>query len=287
MRKLRIIVALLVICVQAVRLNAQDDLGVWIGAGLEKGIAKGADIQIEGQYRFSDMFRTTDRWNASVSLSKRIYRNKSKSFNVKGALSYKFIKVYFPWSTKNKSPYDLIADDLDPQYYIDNEFDFNHTNSYSENRHRITAALSAGLEAGRFKFTLRESYQYTYSDSIYVSRTKHRFEYIYDEELEDDVMTHTLVNDNTGKGGMDKHILRSRVGISYNIPHWKYDPFVTYELFNNLNQGLSLEKSRLTAGVDFSFAKKHDFKIAYVWQGEKDDDSSTSAAISIDYVFSF
>lgn len=287
MRKLRIIIALLIICGQAVRLNAQDDLGVWIGAGLEKGIAKGTDIQVEGQYRFSDMFKTTDRWNASVSLSKRIYRNKSKSFNVKGSVSYKFIKVYSPWSTKNKSPYDLIDDDLDPQYYIDNEYDFNHTSSYFENRHRFTAALSAGLEAGRFKFSIRESYQYTFSDSICVSRTKHRFESKYDEEQEDDVMIHTWTDESTNKGGMDKHILRSRIGISYNIPHWKYDPFMTYELFNNLNQGFSVEKSRLTAGVDFSFAKKHDFKIAYIWQGKKDDDSSTGSAISVDYIFSF
>lgn len=284
MHKLRIISALLLISVQTLQLSAQDDLGAWVSAGLEKGISKGTDIELEAQYRFADMFQTTDRWNASVSLSKRIYRNKSKSFNIKGAISYKFIKVYFPSSTKNKSEYDLIADDLDQQYYIDNGYDFNYTRSYTEDRHRLSAALSAGIEVGRLKISLRECYQYTFSDSV-PATTKYRFEMVYDEELEDDVTVMTTSQGN--KGGMNKQILRSRLGISYNIPHWKYDPFITYELFNDLKDCFSVEKSRITAGVDFSFAKKHDFKVAYIWQNRKDDDSAICSAISIGYSYSF
>ena len=90
-----------------------------------------------------------------------------------------------------------------------------------------------------------------------------------------------------GKSASNKSMLRSKISVDYNIPHWKYDPFVSYELFNSLDKAFEVQKSRITAGVDFSFNKKHNFEVAYMWQNQHDDDEPAGSFICIDYKFTF
>ena len=76
------------------------------------------------------------------------------------------MKVYNDWSTKYKGDLAIaVNNNLDPQYYIDNNYDFNLNNSYVETRHRVTASVQAAAEFGRVKISLRESYQFTHRDS--------------------------------------------------------------------------------------------------------------------------
>ncbi len=271
---------------------SQDVFGLWTSAGVEKKIVKGTDLDVEAEYRLTDDFKSFDRWSTGLSLSTRLFRTNDKSFNVKAAAGYKFIRVLNPESVKYKGDSLDIADGHSPQYYLDGSHDFNHTYSYYENRHRLTASLQASYEVSRFKFSLRESYQYTWSDSVQTDRRVYRFGGIvekYDPEAEDFVQVREPDTDNmvtVWKGGSDKHVLRSRIGVDYNIPHWKFDPFVSMEFFNRIDKEWTLAKTRLTAGFEFNIAKKHYFQAAYLRQDHNDDDEPAGSVISISYKLS-
>lgn len=258
--------------------TSETNWGLRTNIGVEKGISKGFDASLDFRYHQTDNFKNTDRWSVGVSVDKRIYRNKAKTFNVKAGLGYKFMNVYNGWTTKYKDDYEGIEDNLDPQYYTDNGYDFNLNNSYVDSRHRITTSLQASAELGRFKISLREAYQFTHTDSAEYSKDKYRFKNGVFDHME-------TVTD--GKSASNKNVLRSKINIDYNIPHWKYDPFVSYELFNSINDSFKTEKSRITAGVEFSFNKKHNFEVAYMWQNQHDDDEPAGSFICLGYKFEF
>ena len=259
-------------------LAAQTNWGLRTGIGVERKIAKGFNAGLEANYHQTDNFQYTDRWSVGLSLSKRLYRNEAKTFNVKAGLGYKYLNVYRDWSTKYKGDESLgIEDGLDPIYYRDNNYDFNVSDTYVESRHRITTSLQAAFEVGRLRFTLRESYQFTHTDSVTYDKDKYRYK--------NGAWTVNTVTD--GKSASNKQMLRSQVGIDYNIPNWKYDPFVSYELFNSIDKSFETQKSRITAGVDFSFNKKHNFEVAYMWQNQHDDDEPAGSYICVNYEFTF
>ena len=188
------------------------------------------------------------------------------------------MNVYHDWSTKYKDDAEGVENRLDPQYYISNGYDFNLNNAYVDTRHRVTASLQAALEVGRFKISLRESYQYTHTDSAEYTKDKYRV---------DNTGQWTIKTEQDGKSPSDSRKLRSRISVDYNIPHWKYDPFVSYEIFNGIDNGFRTEKSRLTAGVEFSFNKMHNFEVAYMWQNQHDDDEPAGSFICLSYKFDF
>ena len=278
----------------AVPAFGQDNWGLRTGIGLEKGISKGFDASLEAKLHQTDNLRATDRWSIGISLSKRLYRNKAKTFNVKAAAGYKFLSVNKDWSTKFKGDSTLIIPDgMEPLFYKKRGYDFNYYDTYTELRHRLTASVQASYEIGQFKFSLREMYQYTYTDSTDYAVYRYRYANTSRDKAWADKKGYTKVpsenyylrTDTDGKPASSSNVLRSRISIDYNIPHWKYDPFISYELFNNLDNSFKAEKSRITAGVDFSFKKKHDFEIAYMWQNQHDDDEPAGSFICLSYKF--
>ncbi|MBO7588309.1 MAG: DUF2490 domain-containing protein [Bacteroidaceae bacterium] len=295
MKKYRYFITVILAAVLTLSQNVsgQDGTGLWVSAGIEKKIVKGTDLDVEAEYRLTDNFRDFDRWSAGLSLSTRLFRTRDKSFNVKAAAGYKFIRVLNPESIKYKGDSLDIEDGLDLQYYLDGGHDFNHTYSYYEDRHRFTASLQASCEVSRFKFSLRESYQFTCSDSVQADRRVYRFGGVvekYDPEAEDFVQVKEPDTDNmvtVWKGGAAKQVLRSRIGVEYNIPHWKFDPFVSVEYFNRIDKEWTLAKTRLTAGIEFNIAKAHYFQAAYIRQDRNDDDEPAGSVVSISYKYSF
>lgn len=257
---------------------AQTNWGLRSNIGVEKKIAKGFDASLDARYHQTDNFQSTDRWSIGLSLGKRLYRNEAKTFTVKAGLGYKYMNVYNGWETKYKDNDEGIQDNLDPQYYIKNGYDFNLNNSYVDSRHRVTASLQAAVELGRFKISLRESYQFTHTDSAQYSKDKYRFKNGEFDHME-------TVTD--GKSASNKNVLRSKIGIDYNIPHWKYDPFISYELFNGIDNAFKTDKSRITAGIEFSFNKMHNFEVAYMWQNQHDDDEPAGSFICVGYKLEF
>ena len=267
----------LCMCVLCVCASAQSNWGLRSGIGVEKKIAKGFDASLDAKYYQTDNFRNTDRWSVGLSLGKRLYRNESKTFNVKAVLGYKYMNVYNGWSTKYKGDADGIENGLDPQYYVDNGYNFNLNNAYVDSRHRVTASVQAALELGRFKVSLRESYQYTHTDSAEFTKDKYRVQ----------GGNWSINSEPDGKSASNSEKLRSRLMVDYNIPHCKFDPFVSYEVFNGIDNDFKVEKSRITAGVDFSFNKMHNFEVAYMWQNQHDDDEPAGSFICLSYKFEF
>ena len=162
-------------------------------------------------------------------------------------------------------------------------------------RHRISTSIQASYEVGRFKFSLRETYQFTHTDSASYFIKRYR---VQDPEKDwakkgyqktvspagvDYV--YYLRSGMDGKGASNSNVLRSKISVDYNIPHWKYDPFISYEMFNGIDDGFKVEKSRLTVGVDFTINKKHNFEVAYMWQNEHDDDEPAGSFICLSYKF--
>ena len=243
----------------------------------EKKIVKGLDAGVEARYQQTDNFKNTDRWSLGLYMNKRLYRNEAKTFNVKASLGYKYMNVYNSWSTKYKGDVEGIEDGLDPQYYVNNGYSFNLNNAYVGTRHRVTASVLAALELGRFKVSLRESYQFTHADSAEYIKDKYR--------VQNDIWT--INSETDGKSPSNREVLRSRITLDYDIPHWKYDPFVSYELFNSISNGFKVDKSRITAGVDFSFNKMHNFEVAYLWQNQPDDDEPAGSFICLSYKLEF
>ena len=158
----------------SVCLSAQTNWGLRSGIGVEKKITKGLDAGVEAKYYQTDNFRNTDRWSIGLSLGKRLYRNKAKTFNVKAGLGYKYMNVYHDWSTKYKDDAEGVENRLEPEFYINNNYDFNLKNGYTDTRHRVTASVQAAMEFGRLKVSIREAYQFTHTDSASYAVDKYR-----------------------------------------------------------------------------------------------------------------
>lgn len=276
----RFFVTVLSLALMSLPAFAETNWGFRGSIGLEKKLAKGLDAELEAKYHQTDNFSKTDRWSLGVSLSKRLYRNETKTFSLKAAVGYKFMNVYNGWSTKYKGDLTGIEDGMDPQYYIDNKYSFNYNNSYIDSRHRATASVQASVEKGRFKISLREMYQFTHTDSVEFTKDKYRYS-AKNNAWKDPV------SEPDGKPASNTQVLRSRISIDYNIPNWKYDPFISYELFNGIDDGFKAQKSRFTAGIEFSFAKKHNFELAYLWQNQHDNDEPAGSFICLGYKFEF
>ena len=273
----KIILTVIGLSLMSLPAMSQSNWGLRSSIGAEKKIAKGFDAGLEARYHQTDNFRNTDRWSVGVSLSKRLYRNEAKTFNVKASLGYKYMNVYNDWSTKYKGDDEGIENGLDPQYYVNNGYSFNLNNAYVDSRHRVTASLQAAVELGQFKLSLRESFQYTHTDSAQYVKDKYR--------VDNDIWT--INSESDVKSASNSQKLRSKITLDYNIPHWKYDPFVSYELFNAIDKGFKVDKSRITAGVDFSFNKMHNFEVAYMWQNQHDDDEPAGSFICLSYKIDF
>ena len=288
----KILISAVSLCLLSLVASAQTNWGLRGGIGVEKKIAKGLDAGVEAKYYQTDNFSKTDRWAIGMSLNKRLYRNDAKTFTVKAGLGYRYMNVYKDWSTKYKDDDEGVENKLEPQFYINNKYDFNLKNSYVDTRHRFTASVQAAWELGRLKISVREAYQFTHTDSVTYSVDKYRHD---DGQTNWANKGYTKIagseyyirTDETGKSASDKRQLRSRIGLDYDIPHWKFDPFVSYEMFNGIGNGFKTEKSRLTAGVEFSFKKMHNFEVAYMWQNQHDDDEPAGSFICLSYKFDF
>lgn len=143
--------------------------------------------------------------------------------------------------------------------------------SYWSPRHRFTFQLTGSMKLGRFDLLLRERWQYTYRPEKITER------YDFDNGWWEDQAVH-------GKG---KNVLRSRFQVEYNIPKKKITPFANVELFTTRE----FEKVRFHVGADYTFKKKHDFKLYYRYQAMNDkltDATETNIhMIGLGYTFKF
>ena len=116
----------------------------------------------------------------------------------------------------------------------------------------------------------------------------HEFQGAYYEEYTgyDDPKGFERQTDN--KAEKRRHYLRSRFVLDYNIPRCPVDPFVTVEFSNNLSEGMNLEKTRYTVGLDWKINKQHTLSLAYLYDDGQDDDSNGKLhVLEVGYKFKF
>ena len=207
-----------------------DDFGMWYELGVEKKLSPKWNIGAEGEFRTRNNSRTADRWSAGLSAEYKIVKG------LKASAGYTFLY------DNNQEKFDLKSDGLRPNKW---------TPSYWGVRHRFNLSLSGNVDVGRLNIALRERWQYTYRPAATGKK------YDFDEEVWKSVK---------GKG---KNVLRSRLQLSYDIPHWKFDPTASVEMFNDKS---GIAKMRYQVGVDYKYKKKHVFGLTYRYQNVNDDD---------------
>ncbi|MBP3789844.1 MAG: DUF2490 domain-containing protein [Prevotella sp.] len=226
---------------------AQSDFGMWYELAAEKKLAQWVSVGAETEFRTRNNTRTADRWSAGVNAEFRIIKG------LKASAGYTFLYDNNPEKVSLKS---------------DNVRIKKWRPSYWGAKHRVNVSLTGSINLGRLNVSLRERWQFTHRPSV------------SDKKYNVDKMTWSTVE------VKNKHLLRSRLQLSYDFPHWKFDPFANVELFN----GCTLEKIRFQAGVEYKFRKQHTFQLTYRYQDIRDNEEDgevNSHLVGLSYKFKF
>lgn len=223
-----------------------SDMGIWTEVGVAKKINKKVTVGLEAEMRTYDNASETSRWAVGM------YGD------------YRFAK----W-LKGSVGYDFLYDRRVKYTYHDDGSVNKYANFWTP-RHRFHADLTGSIDMGRWNFSLRERWQYTYRPEKTVDER-------YDYDLED--------YDGEAKtySGTGKHVLRSRLQVAYNLN--QLEPYANVELYN----GWGLEKTRYTVGLDWDITKHHQLGAYYRFQTTNDDsdEESDMHIIGLSYKFKF
>lgn len=282
---------LLALCFIAASGAAHAESGLWYGIDathdfnkrLALDLSLGSRIEEDGWSRYT-------RYDVAGGLDW-----KALSW-LKLGIGYDFIRDYSPEEIKVKYK------DDDPAQRVTG---FNVDESYWRSKHRLFFDITGKLKCGRFTFALRERYQYTrYTpiDNLKEYKYRYRQEYANAAEVPNPYLT-AVMPDGTvryfeldperteleKKSAKDKHYLRSRLSVEYNIRHCPLTPFVSYEVANDLGESLQLVRQRVQAGFDYKIRKGHTLSLAYLYQhGEKEETGDADFhVLSLGYKFKF
>lgn len=262
-----------------------DDFGLWTEIGVQKDFSKKFSLDATVEFRAAEKVLLASRWAVSV----RTGYKPVKYFSM-GA-GYVFIHDYSPQEVK--ADYEEDDDTGNLEY---NGYNVDH--GYWRNKHRATLDLTGKLPIGRFTLSLRERYQYTHSIATSINRTRFRSPipasmienggYSGDYfEINGEYFGKAKVVE-IEKKSKDRHYLRSRLQLEYNIPHCSWTPYVSCETSSNLCDALHLDKTRYTLGAEWKISKRHRLDFAYLYEDGVDDDAlSDSHVLSIGYKFKF
>lgn len=201
-----------------------DDSGLTLSAGVEEKLSKKVSLEAVAELRSRNNFTTIDH------------------FALGAGVKYKFTK----W-LKADAGYQVLINNNREHLTLHDDGSYNNwRQSYYGVRHRFTVSLTGDVDLGRFNVSLRERWQYTYRPEQ--SATRYDFD---NEQMEPCVVK--------GKG---KNVLRSRLKLDYNIPHCKFTPSVSAELYTTR----SLEKTKFTVGGTYMLHKHHQFEAGYQYQ---------------------
>ena len=296
----------------------KNDFGMSFNLGVEKKLAPGLSLDIDGEYRTQDNSSMTERWVLGASLSYRLYRTFDKKFSLKAGAGFEYM-----WRQKaaEKECFDKIS-----QHYDDDDglFDgytqrkgYKNTSAYWRNRHRTSAFLSATYAPSkRWSFTLKETFQFNHycSTSDSIPRTRTSEEYYKWREYETDDATgvttyydanrwgingdgdfyeradakqvpFTEQDDKAPRSSKDKLVLRSKLTVKYNVRGIPLNPYVSVDYGCGLNYHAN--KWKYTAGADYTINKQHKIDCFYRFTHEDGEDDPDGHMIGIGYKYSF
>lgn len=213
---------------------------LWTSADVKVGLAKGLSGHVEGEYRTADALRDTERWALSSGIDYRLCAW------LKLSADYKYIHRHIESRVTKKG---------------------NIVSAYWSPRHRAFLSLTGSYSWNRFKFSVRERYQYTYRAEKTVAK--------WDGE------DGSAKSDELVESAHD-HMLRSRVKVEYNIRKSGFTPFASCEIYNSLSK-FEYDKARLTVGTNYKISKRHVISAFYRFIDKNDDDDISRHIIGIGY----
>lgn len=273
-------------------IKAGDDFGLWTEIGIQKEVVKNLSVDAALEFRAEDNVRQASRWTTSVGIGYKPFKNLSV-----GA-GYVFIHDYSPQETKTDYKEDDDGNILTDEEGLPQLNGYNLDHGFWRNKHRATFDITGKISLGRFTFSLRERYQFTHYVATSTKRTRYRSlipssmiengGYSGDYVLFEDQYWGTTKVVDDEKQAKNRHYLRSRLQIEYNIRHCSWTPYISCELSNNLCDAFYLDKTRYTIGAEWKITKKHRMEFAYLYEDGADDDAlNNNHAISISYKFKF
>ena len=279
MKSVRRILGTACLVMAASTVAAQSDFGVWTSIEGSTKLNKKWELSLEGEYRTQDMSAMTERVSGAVNLS---YKDKKVPF-LKADVGYTFMYMQYMGNTEVK-----YQTDDEGNYIFDAEDNLvpKHMNvdaAYWTARHRATASLTGSFKLGRFKFSLRERYQYTYRMAAQCDRTRYYyFAYPFNEwDMEN---PEYMVDDKLAKSD---HKLRTRLQTSYNVKGCPFEPFAEVEVYNELDNAMALDKVRYTVGTEYKINKEHKLKVFYRYQDYAALDEASGHVLGLGYAFEF
>ena len=291
MRSLKRILGTGCLLLVASNMVAQSDFGVWTSIEASTKLNKQLELSLEGEYRTQSNSTLTERIATGISLS---YKNKKVPF-LKADVGYSVMSMYglgettIKYEKNDEGGYELDDDgNLIPKHK-------NVDSPYWYTRHRVTASLTGSVKWGRFKFSLRERYQFTHRMRSYCDRERwyydpyHKMfpedvpEYYVDDDPESDGYSYMT---DTKKAKSD-HKLRSRLSVSYDIKQCPFEPFAEVEVYNELDNAFAYDKIRYTVGADYKINKEHKLTFYYRYQDYADIDEVSGHVLGIGYAFEF
>lgn len=242
-----------------------DDFGLRTDIGLTKKLGSSFSVDADLGYRMQDNWKAVDRWSAGVGINYKPFR-----FLKLGA-SYTYIYAYKTAEWKKN-------------YNKRGEWrGYNADHAFWRSKNRFSLSATGSVEAGRFTFSLREMLQITRLLSITTTEDKYRF-----SDMENHTGLELQASERDDKSARTRQYLRSRLGVEYNIRHCPLTPYASFELSNDLSDGFSVAKRRLSVGTDYKISKKHRLSVGYVYDNGADDDNDDDMhCIEIGYKFKF
>ncbi len=141
-----------------------------------------------------------------------------------------------------------------------NYIQFNHEKRGWETRHRYIGYVTGNYKYRRVKFSLRERFQSTYREGVKV----------------------------TAKRANPRFMLRSKFGIDYNIRKSPFEPFISAEMYNTLNDPRKnyVDRIRYEAGTGYKINKKNSLSLSYRYTDyATPEDGDIVHAICVGYKF--
>ena len=254
-----------------------DDFGMDFSLDVGKKIRPGMSFSVEGEARTQDNTRKIERWTVGGTFDMRLFQNPSKTINVKASLGWKYMWRYFLPEVNTKYSYSLDGDGNAVPVYDG----YNDKEGYWRGSHRLSASLSASYKPSkRWEFSLKETFQYTYSRKANTMVTKYR---LTDEDDPSSAMTSTM--EEKQYESKDRSVLRSKATVQYNIRHCPVNPYASVDYGCGLNY--TTNKWKFTAGTDINLTKQHQLDVFYRYQTEDDDDDPNGHLIGIGYKLKF
>ena len=268
-----------------------DDFGFDFSVGAEKKLRPGTHVSLEGGVRTMDHTKKVDRWTVGVGADQRLFDN--GIFDLKVGLKWEYMWINYPEQTKDKTEnyeYEhVVLDENDEpySYYTDDYMGYNHRHQFWRGRHRTSLSLTAGYQPNkRWSFSWKEVVQYSHYNKAKTTMDRYRVDDVEEDENGDLAYTYYLDNDNIKEyKAKDRVLLRSKLGVDYNIRKCPVDPYLSAEYGCGLNY--SANKWKFTAGADFKINKQNKIDLFYRYQTEDDDDEPNGHFIGLAYNLKF